>query len=175
MTAHEQDTNRQIPAYLEQLIRHFIDLRDGVHGNGAVSRADKERLFAATVELLDGPARQVLQECNEAMLLGKGAIAATGLIRSANGDAAATWTLGWPEQELAGIEPITIQAFFGHGFHHPHLRGATVGLWPLNVFTAQEASATLPTLRAIAAADLHNLVFKRDYRIVPAIIASKNL
>ena len=30
-------------------------------------------------------------------------------------------------------------------------------------------AAELPTLRAIAAADLHNLVFQLDYRIVPAI------
>jgi hypothetical protein len=28
----------------------------------------------------------------------------------------------------------------------------------------------LPTLRAAASADLHNLVFQRDYRIIPAIV-----
>jgi hypothetical protein len=28
----------------------------------------------------------------------------------------------------------------------------------------------VPVLRAIATADLHNLVFQRDYRIVPAIV-----
>ena len=32
------------------------------------------------------------------------------------------------------------------------------------------AAAELPTLRAIASADLHNLVFQRDYRIIPAIV-----
>jgi hypothetical protein len=54
------------------------------------------------------------------------------------------------------------------GFHHPHLRGATAGTWPLNVFDDEQARAELPVLRAIAAADLHNLVFQRDFRIVPA-------
>jgi hypothetical protein len=44
-----------------------------------------------------------------------------------------------------------------------------VGVWPLNVFNDADAAAELNTLRAIAAADLHNLVFQRDYRIVPAI------
>lgn len=34
------------------------------------------------------------------------------------------------------------------------------------------AAAELPALRAIASADLHNLVFRSDYRIVPAIIHS---
>jgi hypothetical protein len=28
----------------------------------------------------------------------------------------------------------------------------------------------LPTMRAMASADLHNLVFQRDYRIIPAIL-----
>jgi hypothetical protein len=47
-------------------------------------------------------------------------------------------------------------------------RGATVGEWPLNVFTADEGADQLPIIRAIIAADLHNLVYQRDYRIVPA-------
>jgi hypothetical protein len=64
---------------------------------------------------------------------------------------------------------VTIRAHYGAGFHHPHLRGATVGEWPLNVFTAEDATAVLPILRAIVTADLHNLVFQRDYRIVPAV------
>src|SRR6266850_1625106 len=52
------------------------------------------------------------------------------------------------------------------GFHHPHLRGTTVHDWPLNVFSEEDASAQLPILRAIASSDLHNLVFRADYRIV---------
>jgi len=42
--------------------------------------------------------------------------------------------------------------------------------WPLNVFSDADAAAELPTLRAITAAELHNLVFQRDWRIVPATI-----
>jgi hypothetical protein len=38
------------------------------------------------------------------------------------------------------------------------------------VFDEQQAAAQLPTLRAIVSADLHNLVFQRDYRIIPAIL-----
>ena len=45
-------------------------------------------------------------------------------------------------------------------------------LWPLNVFSDADAAAELPTLRAIASADLHNLVFQRSYRIIPAITRS---
>jgi hypothetical protein len=156
------------PAHLRGLLRHFADLRDGTHGDGAVTRADKERLFASAVGSLDRYARQALAEMNDALLLGTGTIAATGVTRSPSGDVAATWTLGWPEQGRAGIEPITLQAFYGLGFHHPHLRGGTVGDWPLNVFSDADAAAELPTLRAIAAADLHNLVFQRDYGLVPA-------
>lgn len=170
MTAFTPCDCSEAPDHLRGLLRHFADLRDGTHGDSAVSRADKEHLFGAAVGYLDPYARQALAEMNETLLLGSGAITATGLTRSANGDVTAAWTLGWPEQEQAGIHPITLEAFFGHGFHHPHLRGATVGVWPLNVFSAADAAAELPTLRAIASADLHNLVFQRDYRIVPATV-----
>lgn len=158
----------QAPEHLRGLLRHFADLRDGTHGNGAVTRADKEQLFHEAVVYLDPYARQALGEINAALLLDSGHVNADGPVRSPNGDLTAAWTLMWPQQERAGIRPITLEAFYGRDFHHPHLRGGTVGVWPLNVFSEADAAAELPTLRAIAAADLHNLVFQRDYRIVPA-------
>ena len=154
--------------HLRGLLRHFADLRDGTHGTGAVSRPDKERLFAAAVDYLDPYARQALVEMNAALLLGSGTVSSSGVTRTTSGDCTALWTLVWPEQEQVGIPPVTLEAFYGHSFHHPHLRGGTVGVWPLNVFSADDAAAELPTLRAIASADLHNLVFQSDYRIVPA-------
>ena len=157
------------PAHLRGLLRHFADLRDGSHGEVAVSRADKERLFALSVSYLAPYARQALSEMNDALLRGTGSISAPGLTRSPEGDLAALWTLSWPEQERATIPPITLEAFYGANFHHPHLRGGTVGDWPLNVFSDSDAAAELATLRAIASAELHNLVFQSDYRIVPAI------
>lgn len=62
------------------------------------------------------------------------------------------------------------RAYYGVGAHHPHLQAGTAGDWPLNVFDEKQAAAELPTLRAVASADLHNLVFRRDYRIIPAIM-----
>jgi hypothetical protein len=149
------------------LLRHFADLRDGTHG-GATSRRHREQLFAQAVSLLDPYARQALNEINEHLLLGTGEVTATGVQGLAGGGVHSVWTLSWPEQRAAGINPIVIDAFYGSGFHHPHLRGGTVGDWPLNVFTREQAAEELPTLRAIAAAGLHYLVFQRDYRIVPA-------
>lgn len=157
------------PGHLRGLLRHFADLRDGTHGEGAVSRVDKEKIFIAAIDYLTPYARQALGEMNSALMLASGTVAASGVTKSPEGGLKAVWTLSWPEQEQAGISPVTLEAFFGHRFHHPHLRGATVGVWPLNVFSDDDAAAELPTLRAIAAADLHNLVFQRDYRIVPAI------
>jgi hypothetical protein len=158
------------PDYIAALSRHFADLRDGTHG-GATSRRDKERLFAAAVALLDPQARQVLDEINMYLLLDSGEVTATGVRRSADGGVEATWELSWPEQQAAGISPIVIRAYYGAGFLHPHLQSGTVGDWPLNVFNEEQAAGELPTLRAMAAADLHNLVFQvgGDVRIVPAI------
>jgi hypothetical protein len=158
------------PEYTGALLRHFADLRDGTHG-GLGSRPDKERLFTAAVALLGPHVEQALDEINTYLLLDTGAINATGVRRSADGGVEAVWPLSWPAQRAARVTPITIRAYYGAGFLHPHLQGATVGDWPLNVFDAEQAAGELPTLRAIAAADLHNLVFQLggDYRIVPAV------
>ncbi|MEU0934854.1 hypothetical protein [Embleya sp. NPDC005971] len=149
------------------LLRHFADLRDGTHGD-AVSRADKEALFRAAVALLDPHARRALADLDHDLLLGTGECTATGVRPARDGGLEAVWELSWPRQRAAGLAPILLRAYYGAGFHHPHLRGGTVGDWPLNVFTPEDAAEELPTLRAIAAADLHNLVFRRDFRIVPA-------
>jgi hypothetical protein len=149
-------------------MRHFIDLRDGVHGD-AVSRRDKEAVFAREVDLLSPVARQALSEVNTYLLLDSGTVSETGLERSPDGGMSATWQLTWPEQQVVRVPPIMLHAYFGASFHHPHLRGGTVGDWPLNVSSVQDATDQLPILRAIATADLHNLVFQADYRIVPAV------
>jgi hypothetical protein len=153
------------------LLRHFADLRDGTHG-GARSQSDKEHLFAEAVPLLDPHARKALEELNTYLLLGTGEVTATGVRRSGDGGLDAVWTLSWPEQQGAGINPIVIRAYFGRGFAHPHLQSGTVSDWPLNVFDEEQAAAELPTLRAMAAADMHNLVFQLggDVRIIPATV-----
>jgi hypothetical protein len=83
----------------------------------------------------------------------------------------AVWALSWPEQRATGINPIITRAFYSARAHHPHLQGGTVGDWALNLFDEEQAAAELPNLRAIASADIHNLVFQRDYRIIPAIVS----
>lgn len=163
------DTTAHEPAYLSSLKRHFADLRDRTHG-GVSTRAEKEELFEQAVNLLDPHAAAVLEEMDQVMLLGEGTTETSGVRRTDDGGLAATWTLSWAGQRSAGILPISIIAHYGAGFHHPHVRGATVTEWPLNVFTAEQAAEEVPILRAIAAGDLHNLVFQRDYRIVPATI-----
>lgn len=149
------------------LMRHFADLRDGTYGNNAFTRGEKESFFASAVTLLDDHARQVLEEMNARLLLNSGKVVATGVTRSEAG-IEAKWYLTWPQQEQRRLSPVILNATFGYGFHHPHLQGATVGVWPLNVFNENDAAIELPILRAIASADLHNLVFESDYSIIPA-------
>src|SRR3984893_5290261 len=159
------------PAYITSLIRHFEDLRDGTHG-GSASRKDKEAHFEKAVQLLAPIARQVLTEVNTSLLLDTGQLTETGLRRTADGGLNASWALSWPEQRAAGVPPMMLQAYFEGRFPHPHLRGTTVHDWPLNVFSDEDAAAQLSILRAIASSDLHNLVYRADYRIVPAVTAS---
>ncbi|MDT5253225.1 MAG: hypothetical protein QOE48_2820 [Mycobacterium sp.] len=157
------------PGYVTALLRHFVDLRDNTHG-GSTSRQDKEEHFARAVELLGPVASQVLGEMNTLLLLESGRIAGTGLRRAPDGGLVASWALSWPEQHAAGVSPVLLMAHYGVGTHHPHLRGATVRDWPLNVFTRSDAAEQLSILRAIVSADLHNLVFEADYTIVPVVV-----
>lgn len=163
-TAEDDD----VPAFLRALMRHFVDLRDNTHG-GSTGRHDKEDHFARAVELLHPVANQVLREMNTSLLLESGRITGSELQRTPDGGLVASWDLSWPEQNSAGISPVVLMAYYGIGFHHPHLRGATVGDWPLNIFTKSDAADQLHLLRAIASAELHNLVFQADYTIVPAV------
>jgi hypothetical protein len=155
------------PAHLTALLRHVEDLRDGTHG-GVEDRAGKDSLFVRGADWLAPVAERVLGEVDELLLLGSGTIADSGLVREHDGTLARTWSLHWPEQTDRGIDPIALRAWFGSGFHHPHLRGSTVHDWPLNVYAEADAQALTPVLRAIVAADVHNLVFQADWRIVPA-------
>jgi hypothetical protein len=157
-----------IPAYITSLMHHFEDLRDGTHG-GSASREGKETHFERAVQLLAPVAREVLTEMNTTLLLDTGQLAETGLQRTPDGGLSASWALNWPEQRAVGLPPLALQAYFGRGFHHPHLRGTTVQDWPLNVFNEEDAAAQRSILRAIASSDLHNLVYRADYRIVPAV------
>jgi hypothetical protein len=159
------------PPHAAALLRHCADLRDGTHGATATTREEKERLFRQAVDLLDPHARRALDEIDTHLLLGTGDVSASGVHRSQDGGLAAQWDLSWPEQRATGLSALRLRAFYGASFHHPHLRGATVGEWPLNVFTPEQAAGELSVLRAIVAADLHNFVFQRDYRVVPATTA----
>jgi hypothetical protein len=170
MSTNEKIVGRSGREHTSALLRHFADLRNGTHG-GADARREKERLFTTAVALLDPDARQALDEINTDLLLGTGEVTVTGVRRSPTG-LDAVWALSWPQQRAARIKPIIIRAYFGLGSPHPHLRGGTVGDWPLNVFDEEQAAAELPTLRAIAAGEIHNLVFQTggDYRIIPALL-----
>src|SRR5207302_4695027 len=115
---------------------------------GSKSRKDKEAHFEKAVELLAPIARQVLAEVNTGLLLDTGWLSETGLRRTADGGLEASWALSWPEQQVAGIPPVVLHAYFGAAFHHPHLRGTTVHDWPLNVFNDKDAADQLSILRA---------------------------
>jgi hypothetical protein len=156
-----------LPVHLLALQRHVEDLRDRTHG-GAEPRAEKEALFGRAVEWLAPVVEDVLGEVDEVLLLSTGQVSDTGLQRESDDTLARTWTLGWPEQDQRGIAPVTVRAWFGGGFHHPHLRGATVHDWPLNVYAEDDARDLLPVLRSVVVADLHNLVFEADWRIIPS-------
>ncbi|RLP76778.1 hypothetical protein D9V32_03810 [Mycetocola tolaasinivorans] len=154
---------------LKALERHFADLRDGDHF-GETTRQGKERAFERAILHLESPVRQALGEINATLLLGTGRTEGTGPFRDPSGGLVSSWLLSWPEQRDVGLAPISVIATYGARFHHPHIRGATVGEWPLNVDSDAQALELLPIIRSIAAGDIHNLVFQTggNWRIIPA-------
>jgi hypothetical protein len=152
-----------IPAYDHQPNPPFKDLRDGTHG-GSASRKDKEAPFRKGTTTA-GFHRPPGSHRDEHELTARRRAAHRDGTTTHNG-LNASWALSWPEQRAAGVQPIVLHAYFRGGFHHPHLRGTTVQDWPLNVFSDKDAAAQLSILRAIASSDLHNLVYRADYRIV---------
>jgi hypothetical protein len=155
------------PAYLVALTRHVEDLRDGTHG-GVEDRSEKEALFIRACDWLAPVALRVLEEVDTALLRSTGEVTDSGAEREADGTLSRSWSLAWPEQRQRGVSPVTLRAWFGGGFHHPHLRGATVHDWPLNVYDESDARDLVPVLQAVVAGDVHNLVFEADWRLIPA-------
>jgi hypothetical protein len=98
------------PEHTGALLRHFADLRGGSHGC-ASARREKERLFTAGVALLDPYARQALNEINTDLLLDTGELTATAVRRSPAAGLQAAWSLSWPQQRAARINPIVIRAY----------------------------------------------------------------
>jgi|ERR1700676_440396 hypothetical protein len=151
-------------------IEHLLGVRSYGCDCDLSEPARQGRTLRVRSRALVPTARQVLSEMDYHLLLNSGTLSETGIRRSADGGVSAAWELSWPEQRKTGIPPIGLYAFYGAGWHHPHLRGGTVHDWPLNVFSVQDSNDQLCILRAIASGDLHNLVFMADYRIIPAVM-----
>ena len=150
----------------EDLLRHLADLRSGSH-EGVSDRAGKQAVYRRAVELLDPVVRRVLEEARAALLDGDGEVAAEP-VHPDGGGLLAAWTLSWPAQRASGTEPVTVVAEFAAGFLHPHLRGGTLGWWPLQVTGERDAERQVPVVAAIVEAELHNLVLRTSWRVVPA-------
>ncbi len=173
----EQRSIRSVdsPARAQDMFRHLEDLRRGSF-EGAEPRGDRLALFERAVALLDPVVRQVLQETNDTFLAGSGEISLQPVtVDPQTDDAAAVWSLSWPEQRAAGnvraeggVPPIQVVGLFAAGFTHPHLRGSSAGNWPLQVVDEADAERQEPIVRAIVEAELHERVFEGTWRIIPS-------
>jgi hypothetical protein len=164
----------------EDFRRHLDDLRLGAY-EGTLTRADKERVFGAAVDLLSPVVHDVLATFNEVMLAGSGTVADSGVLSSDAG-LERLWTLSWPLQETATrrvgepgpVQPITVRAHFSGGWTHGHLAGAALGNWPLQITAAAEAERQRAVVWAIAEAELHERIFEmvHPWERVPAPVGT---
>lgn len=149
--------------YTASLLRQFTaDADDGA------TRLDRERRFMGSVVLLGPIVRAVLHELDHELLADTGSVEGGDVVRLPDQGLQARWTLSWPQGRAAGAAPVSILARFAADARHPELCGGTIGAWPLNDVSRDDARAELPTLRAIAAAEIYELVQASGDRIIPA-------
>ncbi|OIV38384.1 hypothetical protein BIV57_06040 [Mangrovactinospora gilvigrisea] len=145
---------------------HFACARAERNGH-AFARLAKERAFRRAVELLDPHARAVLDELDAGLLRGSGRVDGHPVSRLPDAGLHALWTLSWPAQADAGVDPVTLHAYYAAALPLPLLCAGTVGDWPLAVVDAAQAAAARPVLRAAAAAELLNLAQQAGPDLIP--------
>jgi hypothetical protein len=151
----------------EDLFRHLDDLRTDSY-EGAGPRARRDDVFRRAAELLDPVVTAVLQEVDARLLDGTGEVAHVPAGPDGSGGLAARWSLSWPAQRDRGLGPVEVVAWFGASFSHGHLSGSSLGHWPLQVTSADDAQRQEPIVRAIVEAELHQRVFEArgDWRLI---------
>jgi hypothetical protein len=151
----------------EDLFRHLDDLRTDSY-EGAGPRAARDEVFRRAAELLDPVVTAVLVEVDDGLLDGTGEITHAPAASDGSGGLAARWSLSWPAQRDRGVGPVEVVAWFGAAFSHGHLSGSSLGHWPLQVTSADDAGRQEPIVRAIVEAELHQRVFdaRGDWRVI---------
>lgn len=144
---------------------HLDDLRTRTHA-GRQSWEDKAALFAEEVERLDPVVRQAMAELSETWLDAAGEIQRVDTEADPEGHLVTRWSLSWPDQREAGIEPVQVAARFAPGRLHPHLGATRARDWPLTVLDDEDAQRQLPLLRLLLESELHQRIFDADWRVI---------
>jgi len=167
--------------WLAGIGRHLDDLRSGSY-EGESGKA-REPVYREAFDLLTPVATAVLSEINNTLLASTAEVAVQSPESDGRNGLIGSWTLSWPRQREASnrfsggrLRPVMISAVFPEGFVHPHLVAGgpinagsdTLVAWPMQVTTAQEASAYEPLLWAIAAAEVHDRIYQSSWRIIPS-------
>jgi hypothetical protein len=167
-------------ARADDLRQHLADLRTDTY-NGAVTRDEREAVFARGFELLTALAAQVLSDLNEWLLDGTGEVDVWSPRSDLREGLVGWWALSWPAQRASinrfdgtPIAPVRIAAIFPSGWTHGHLVAgsslggeAVVGLaWPLQIRDDSEVAQYEPVLRVIAEGEVHDRIFQATHRVI---------
>lgn len=158
----------------QDLMRHLDDLVARRY-EGAVSWVDRVAVFRRAVELLDPVVRSVFAEADATFLENTGEITRDS-VEDSDGSVGERWELSWLRQREAlsrhggPVGPVQVIAWFRRSFNHAHLRGSTVGDWPLQVISTDDATRQLPIVRAIVEAELHQKIYEGRYPVMPVAV-----
>jgi len=144
----------------------FRDLRTGQTTQRPAIREGKEAHFAKPFKFWLSSPPGAQPKRTRACCSNTGKLTETGLRRTADGGLNASGSLTGPEHAPPGSSRIVLEAYFGAGFHHPHLRERRSRLAAERVHRGGRRGPS-PVLRAIAWRSAQRGCFSRDYRIVP--------
>ena len=155
--------------------RHVEDLVEQRY-EGAVERAERDRVFRTAFELCTPVALRVLERANELLLGRTASLSIEAPQPDGTGGLRGGRRMSWPLLEQARnrftgepLPPVEIGALFPDGFTHGHLalyelaaprRG--IAAWPLQVTSPEDAVRQEPILWAIAEAEVHERTFAGD-------------
>jgi hypothetical protein len=163
----------------DDLFRHLTDLRHRSY-EGAVGREETVVRYREACRLLSPIVEEILETMSQNLLAGTGRVERIETDSETDGQAA-TWSLTWPDQEVAKVrktgkplEPVSVVGRLRFQHIHGHLGGSYFGDWPMQIVNEDDARRQAPVVLSIVEAEFHQRVFESggEWRLIPAYCTS---
>ncbi|WP_410673697.1 hypothetical protein [Amycolatopsis sp. cmx-4-68] len=149
---------------IADLLRHLEDLRTDTY-EGATAWPDRVRRFELAAGLLNPVVSSCFGHVDRELLDGTGRIRRE--LRIVDSAAVARWQLSWPVPAERELPPVQVLLKFPRSSPHPHLTGTTIGSWPVQVTSAEDAHRQSAVVSTVIEAELNKRIWDFGWRAFP--------